>query len=204
MDVLFTGILAGLALAIPLGPMAILLISTTLRHGRSVGVFGALAMATVDFSYAAVIFIFGKIIIQNLEQYIIPLKLLGSAILIFVAYRIFIQARSSLKLTTSEEVNTSKSKLLTFAKFFGLTILNPATAFYFFGITPSVSSLSNISAFGFLDFSVGVFIGSVTWQFSLVLFAHLTSKFTDLNFQRRLQYLGAALITLLAIWLFLK
>ncbi|MEY3677658.1 MAG: hypothetical protein RL351_885, partial [Actinomycetota bacterium] len=34
MDVLITGALAGLALAIPLGPMAVLLISTTLKHGR--------------------------------------------------------------------------------------------------------------------------------------------------------------------------
>jgi len=37
MDLFITGAFAGLALAIPLGPMAILLISTTIKHGRGIG-----------------------------------------------------------------------------------------------------------------------------------------------------------------------
>ncbi|MEY4493943.1 MAG: hypothetical protein RL570_58, partial [Actinomycetota bacterium] len=114
MDVLITGGLAGLALAIPLGPMAILLISTTL------------AMATVDFSYAALVFAFGNAIINALSGWVFPLRVLGSAILVYVAVKIFSDARKSSKIENPDLSNSPASRFKTFAKFFGLTVLNPA------------------------------------------------------------------------------
>jgi arginine exporter protein ArgO len=84
--------------------------------------------------------------------------------------------------------------------------LNPATAFYFVGITPSVAVMAgaNSSGFGVLEFAIGVFIGSVVWQLSLVFAAHLTAKFTDVKVQHRIQYAGALLILALAVGLLLK
>lgn len=205
MDVLITGALAGLALAIPLGPMAILLISTTLKHGRGIGVFGALAMASVDFTYAAVVFAFGNVIINLLTGWVLPLRILGSAILVYVAVKIFLDARKSSKIDNPDLSNSPTSRLKTYAKFFGLTVLNPATAFYFFGITPSVAAISQGS--GFLSvglFAIGVFLGSIVWQMSLVLAAHLTKSFTDAKVQHRIQYAGALLILVLAIALLAK
>lgn len=206
MDVFITGLVAGIALAIPLGPMAILLISTTIKHGRGIGVFGALAMASVDFSYAALVFAFGNAVVKSLSQFVLPMRLLGSAILVFVAIRIFLEARRSAKLEAPELDNSPASRFKTYAKFFGLTVLNPATAFYFVGITPSVAVMAgaNSSGFGVLEFAIGVFIGSVVWQLSLVFAAHLTAKFTDVKVQHRIQYAGAMLILALAVGLLLK
>lgn len=205
MDVFITGALAGLALAIPLGPMAILLISTTLKHGRGIGFFGALAMASVDFSYAALVFAFGNVIINLLTGWVLPLRLLGSAILVYVAVKIFIDARKSSKIENPDLSDSPASRFKTYAKFFGLTVLNPATAFYFFGITPSVAALSQGTAFWSIGlFAVGVFVGSVVWQMGLVLAAHLTKSFTDVKVQHRIQYVGAGLILALAIGLLLK
>ena len=200
MEVLITGILAGLALAIPLGPMAILLISTTLKHGRGIGFFGALAMATVDFSYAAVVFVFGNVLINLLTDLLFPMRVLGSAILVFVAIKIFLDARKSSRIEQPDLTNSPASRFKTFAKFFGLTVLNPATAFYFFGITPSVAALAQGTGFGSVAlFAIGVFLGSVVWQMFLVLAAHLTKSFTDARVQHRIQYAGALLILVLAI-----
>lgn len=200
MEVLITGILAGIALAIPLGPMAVLLISTTLKHGRGIGFFGALAMATVDFSYAAVVFVFGNVIINLLTGLLFPMRVLGSVILVFVAIKIFLDARKSSRIEQPDLTNSPASKFKTFAKFFGLTVLNPATAFYFFGITPSVAALAQGTGFeSVAQFAIGVFLGSVVWQMFLVLAAHLTKSFTDARVQHRIQYAGALLILVLAI-----
>lgn len=204
-DVLITGALAGLALAIPLGPMAILLISTTLKHGRRIGFFGALAMASVDFSYAALVFAFGNLIINLLTGWVLPLRLLGSAILVYVAVKISMDARKSSKIENPDLSDSPASRFKTYAKFFGLTVLNPATAFYFFGITPSVAALSQGTGFWSIGlFALGVFVGSVVWQMGLVLAAHLTKSFTDVKVQHRIQYVGAGLILALAIGLLLK
>lgn len=205
MEVLITGILAGLALAIPLGPMAILLISTTLKHGRGIGFFGALAMASVDFCYAAVVFVFGNVIINLLTGLLFPMRVLGSAILVFVAIKIFLDARKSSRIEQPDLTNSPASRFKTFAKFFGLTVLNPATAFYFFGITPSVAAVAQGTNLGSIAlFASGVFIGSIVWQLSLVLAAHLTKSLTDAKVQQRIQYFGALLILVLAIALLAK
>lgn len=205
MDVLIAGALAGLALAIPLGPMAILLISTTIKHGRGIGAFGALAMATVDFSYAALVFAFGNVIINLLTGWVFPLRLLGSAILVYVGVKIFLDARKSSRIENPDLSDSPASRFNTYAKFFGLTVLNPATAFYFFGITPSVAALSQGTGFSSIAlFAVGVFIGSVVWQMGLVVAAHLTKSFTDVRVQHRIQYAGAILILALAVGLLLK
>lgn len=206
MSVFLTGFLAGLALAIPLGPMAILLISTTIKSGKSVGLFGALAMASVDFAYAAMVFAFGSALIGALNDWIWPMRVAGSMILVIVGIKIFLDARKA-SLKESLEVSTSNaSRFRTYAKFFGLTILNPATAFYFVGITPSVAAMATASelVFAFLYFAGGVFIGSLVWQLTLVWATGITAKFLSVGIQRRVQYLGAGLIIALAIWLLLN
>jgi threonine/homoserine/homoserine lactone efflux protein len=204
-DILIAGALAGLGLAIPLGPMAILLISTTIKHGRQTGSFGALAMASVDFTYAALVFAFGSVVIAALSDWVFPLRILGSIVLVYVAARILIEARKSPKIDAPDLANSPASKFKTFAKFFGLTVLNPATAFYFVGITPSVAALAEGTTMAsVLLFAGGVFAGSVIWQFFLVFAATITKSFTDHKVQKRIQFAGGLLILVLAIGLLLK
>jgi len=204
-EIFGAGFIAGLALAIPLGPMAILLIGTTLRSGRGVGSFGALAMATVDACYAAIVFAFGNLVITALSEWVFPLRILGSAILVVIAVKIWLDSRKPLEPDASRQSSLTHSRVLTFAKFFGLTIINPATAFYFVGITPSVSSLNSSQglAVGFLVFAGGVFFGSLIWQLTLVQMGSLTAKFTDRKVQNQIQKFGAILILLLAAGLLL-
>jgi len=199
------GFLAGLALAIPLGPMAMLLIVTTLNKGRKVAGVATFAMASVDFSYAFLVFMLGDLVVSSLAQWLLPLRIAGSLLLIFVAVRIAISARKTqAEGIGAKEVNT-KSALVTFGTFFGLTVINPATAFYFVGITPSLSAISGTNAW--LDassFAAGIFLGSIIWQWVLVLGSHLISKSINKKFQQRLQYVGAILIIGMAIWLLLR
>lgn len=204
MDVLITGVVSGIALAIPLGPMALLLISTTLQHGRNIGAFGALAMASVDFGYALITFAFGSIITDALSQFIWPLRIAGSIFLIVIAVQNFRAAKK--ELTIDSVTATEASALKTYAKFFGLTVINPATAFYFLAITPSVAILSQSSdrAPGIFAFAIGVFLGSIVWQLTLVAAATLTRSFTKPKVQANLRMIGAGLIAILAAALLLR
>jgi arginine exporter protein ArgO len=53
-------------------------------------------------------------------------------------------------------------------------------------------------------FAIGVFLGSLVWQFGLVFAATITSKFTNHKVQQGIQYAGALLILVLAIFLILR
>ena len=206
MEIFSIGFLAGLALAIPLGPMAVLLITTTIKKGRSVAVFGALAMASVDFLYALLVFALGDLVIQSIGAWVYPLRVLGSILLIWVAAQIFLSARKPIQELGEDKATRSTSVLTTYATFFGLTVINPATAFYFVGVTPSVSVISAGDGFGIdaLIFALGVFIASVIWQNLLVIGAHQIAKAAGSGLKRNLQYLGACLILVLAIWLLIS
>ncbi len=203
MELFLVGFFAGLALAIPLGPMAILLITTTIQKGRRTGFFGALAMSSVDFSYALVVFALGSLVVSSLSEWLLTLRIAGSVLLLIVAIRISLNARKPLAEINAEAQGKTKTAILTYITFFGLTVINPATAFYFVGITPSVSAISSTISGGALIFGLGVFIGSVIWQMTLVIAAHLLTKAMNAKLQTRMQYLGAGLIALLAIWLIL-
>jgi threonine/homoserine/homoserine lactone efflux protein len=205
MDVFVVGFLAGLALAIPLGPMAILLITTTVARGRKVAAVAASAMASVDFSYAVLVFTLGKVVISSISEWLAVLRIGGSVLLVLVALRIALNAKKSVAQKRQVSGGSAKTALVTFTTFFGLTVINPATAFYFVGITPSVASMgSEHLVIDALLFGAGVFVGSIIWQSFLVLSSHALSRRLNDRAQMFMQYVGALLIVGLAIWLLLK
>lgn len=206
MDIFALGFWSGLGLAVPLGPMAILLITTTISRGRRTGYIGALAMASVDFSYALVVFALGTIVLQAIRPLVLPLRIFGSIVLLVVAVQLFRKARISNLEARKVSESSTRNSIATFATFFGLTVINPATAFYFLAITPSVAQITAGEGltFNVLYFGLGVFTGSIIWQFTLAGSAHFVSKRITPSFQRGLQYGGAALIAILAVWLILK
>jgi arginine exporter protein ArgO len=53
-------------------------------------------------------------------------------------------------------------------------------------------------------FALGVFVGSLVWQFGLVFAATITSKFTNHKVQQGIQYSGSLLILVLALVLILR
>ena len=81
-EIFAIGFFAGLALAIPVGPMAIMLINTTLDKGWRHGVAGASAMATVDFLYALTVFLLGSAITSFFADWGQLLSQIGALILL--------------------------------------------------------------------------------------------------------------------------
>lgn len=208
MNELFTiGFFAGLALAIPVGPMAIMLINTTLEKGWRHGVAGASAMASVDFSYALVVFLLGHAVSSFFSTWGQLLSILGALILLALGINTLIKNLKLLR-NSAAEVSSAKSgstPAKTYLLFAGATILNPPTALYFLGIAPSVAQFENqnfiVSA---LVFALGVFVGSVIWQQALALTGTTLRRFAQNKIRVFFGLIGGALIIALAISLTLK
>ena len=195
------GLTAGLALAIPVGPMALLLIDTTLRFGLRVGAAGALAMASVDATYAVVVFLAGSAVASILGTYGIWFSLIGAAVLLGLGaqtiYKALSQRRASEGSSESQSDGTTATK--TFVKFAAATVVNPPTALYFLAITPSLVGLTGsdpVSAT--FAFATGVFIGSVIWQQALALAGAAIRGVTTPRVRTWLSLTGGAMIIALA------
>lgn len=201
-DLFVIGFFAGLALAIPVGPMAIMLINTTLEKGWRTGVAGASAMATVDFLYALTVFLLGHAISSFFATWGQLLSLLGAAVLLWLGISTLLR-NFRLMRSPGQDVTDSKyasTPLKTFFVFAGATILNPPTALYFLGIAPSVAQMETdnflLSA---LVFATGVFVGSVIWQQGLALAGTTLRKFAQKKIRVFFGLLGGALIIVLAV-----
>jgi threonine/homoserine/homoserine lactone efflux protein len=194
------GFAAGLALAIPVGPMAILLINTTMAKGWRHGAVGALAMATVDGLYAATVFFVGGTISAWLKDWALQLSLGGAAILLYLGITTLVKSLRNLREEAGDTIANSGSRTKTFATFFGATVLNPPTALYFLALAPSVAQLANggIANAG-LAFAIGVFVGSIIWQQSLAFAGVGLRSITHGKLRAWIGALGGTLIIGLAV-----
>ena len=196
------GFAAGLALAIPVGPMAIMLINTTISRGWRHGVVGALAMASVDGIYAASVFFIGGAVATWLNVWSLYLSLGGAAILLYLGTSTLIK---NLRLLSSDkEVAAQKiengTRRKTYLTFFGATVVNPPTALYFLALAPSVATLATGSlAIGGIAFASGVFIGSIVWQESLAVAGVGLRAITHGKLRAWIGALGGALIIALSV-----
>lgn len=201
-ELFIIGFTAGLALAIPVGPMAIMLVNTTIAKGWRHGFFGALAMATVDFSYAFAVFLVGNAIATFLSEWALALSLVGSAILLWLGVATLWRNLALLKKPADEValVEAGGSKLKTFFTFAGATVINPPTALYFLALAPSIS---RIKSDGFVQaalvFGLGVFVGSVIWQQVLAAAGLGLRSVTSNAFRVWFGIVGGGLIIALAI-----
>jgi threonine/homoserine/homoserine lactone efflux protein len=203
MDGLFAiGFAAGLALAIPVGPMAIMLINTTIASGWRHGVVGALAMSTVDGLYAATVFFLGGTISAWLQEWALQLSLGGAVILFYLGSATLVRNLRLLRTTdgASPTVSREGSLVKTFATFFGATALNPPTALYFLALAPSVAQISSSGlALGGVVFAIGVFVGSIIWQQFLAFAGVGLRSITHGKLRAWIGAFGGTLIVALAV-----
>ena len=201
-DLFTIGFFAGLALAIPVGPMAILLVNTTISRGLRHGVVGALGMATVDGVYALSVFVIGGVIATALTSLKLVLGLVGAAILLFLGIQTLVK---NLRLIGKTDLPASVSSndgsvAKTFGTFVAATVVNPPTALYFLAIAPNVANMGfelNLSTATI--FALSVLIGSLIWQETLVFVGLAVRGITSNRFRVWLGLLGGLLIVGLAI-----
>src|SRR5688572_29373007 len=88
------GAAAGYAIAIPVGPIAVLIVRTGLRRGFRVAAAAGAGTATVDLIYAVAAVLLGAAIVPALGPIVLPLRLAAAAVLIGLAVRGLLQLRA--------------------------------------------------------------------------------------------------------------
>lgn len=156
---LLQGVLIGIVVAVPVGPLGLLCINRALMLGPTCGLFSGLGVATAD-ALAAGIAALGITLISGfLLDHQFVLRLLGGVFLCYLGYRICVSepvARAPLKDITG--------LLSAYVTAFLLTFSNPVTILSFVAIyagwhVPSLDGHYVAAA----TITVGVFIGSALW-----------------------------------------
>lgn len=166
---LLLGVLAGLAVAVPVGPVGVLLLRTGVVDGLRVAVGAAFGVATVDLAYAVVAVAVGTPVSRALGEHATLVRGIGAAVLVVVgAVGLVASARAAHRPPSDLPAGDRLSPVGAYARFVGLTVINPSTAVTFttvaVGLALGVSGTASVAAF-----VVGAGVASLAWQLLLAV-----------------------------------
>jgi arginine exporter protein ArgO len=169
-DALISGILAGYGIAVPVGAIAVLIVSLTARTSFQVGAGAALGVATADGLYAVAAVVGGAALANAIAPVATPMRWLAAAALLVIAVRTATSAVRHHR-DPARAASTRGAGLTTpgraYAALLGLTLLNPATVIYFAALVLGRQASGNRSVAGSVVFVVAAFAASASWQLLL-------------------------------------
>lgn len=157
MPIFLKGIMIGLSIAAPVGPIGVLCIRRTINQGRLYGFVSGMGAASADAVYGLIAALGFNIITQLLVEQQLWIRLIGGLFLCYLGYQ-------AMKTTTRDSVDTGISSRLTsaYGTTFVLTLTNPLTILSFIGVFAGIST-AEPQTLGSLGMVAGIFIGSLLW-----------------------------------------
>ncbi len=175
LSLLFKGMIVGLSIAAPVGPIGVLCIRRTLAGGRVAGLLSGLGAATADAVYGSIAGFSLTFISSFLISQQAWIRLVGGIFLCYLGVRTFLSQPAS-----QAAGIRSESKMGAYFSTFMLTLTNPMTILSFAAIFAGLGlgvKQGNYLAAGSLV--LGVFLGSACWWLALSMIVSLFRKRFD-------------------------
>jgi threonine/homoserine/homoserine lactone efflux protein len=194
------GLLAGLAVAAPVGPIGTLCIQRTLSKGKEYGLFSFLGAATADALYGFAV-ISGLVYIQAfLVNHQTWLELLGGLFLFILGFRTFFSHPH----VKGHPVN-GIGLLRAYTSSFFLAIISPSTLIWMIVV---LLTLRVAQTDGDVIHSAclmsGIFLGSASWWLVLAGSMGLLGVKRDRNVLLWIYRVGGVMLVGFGFWIFLK
>ncbi|MGG0187903.1 LysE family translocator [Bacillus rhizoplanae] len=168
--VFLKGIIIGLSIAAPVGPIGVLVIKRTLVQGRIYGIVSGVGAASADAVYG---------LIAGLGLTFITNFFIGQQFWFHLAGGVFL-CYLGIKIATSEASETSsrvqgQHLFGAYSSAFLLTLTNPMTIISFVGIFSGLG-FSQVNEVSVLTLVLGVFFGSGIWWLILCIVVGLVTE----------------------------
>ena len=161
-ELFIKGIIIGVSVSAPLGPIGMLCLQRTLNKGKFVGFVSGIGAAFADTFYA-ILAGFGVSLISNfLNTYQLYFRIIGGAILLFLGIHMYFTN----PVNQFRKPPKKRNFVGYFASTFALTISNPITIIFFGAVFAAFATTStNFETFLLI---AGVFSGAIAWWFTIV------------------------------------
>jgi arginine exporter protein ArgO len=195
---LIAGAIAGYGIAIPVGPVAVLIIELGVRRGLRLAVAAGLGAATADGLYALLAVLAGARIAELLEPVTPALQLVAVIVLFGIATRGVYLALYHARIGIPGNAELPSQPLRTYLRFLAITLLNPTTILYFAALILGRPELGETPAER-AAFIAGAALASVSWQLLLAFLGALAHQRLPWKAQLGISLLGNAVIAGFAI-----
>jgi threonine/homoserine/homoserine lactone efflux protein len=175
-ELLIGGIIVGLMIAMPVGPVNILCIHRTLEGGWKSGVISGLGAAAADMLYGGVAGFSITLVVQFLVREQFWIRFFGGILLVIIGISYFFKRPVPLNAQTQDRANAYSDMRSTFL----LTLTNPTTVLSFLAILAALG-MGHQRQWWLTVFLVGgIFCGSMVWWIVLGSIVNLfRDRFND-------------------------
>ena len=174
LEILLKGIILGLTVSMPLGPIGIILINRTIKRGMLSGFFSGLGLATADTLLALLAALGYTVILSFINEQRFIISIIAGLIIIGIGLKIYL-SNPVKDIRNREKAN--KSFWRDYYSVFVLSISNPYTIFIFVAFFSGVHIGGNVKPELVPFFLIpGVLIGTITWWFFLSYFVSRFKK----------------------------
>ncbi|HEY8870435.1 MAG TPA: LysE family transporter [Candidatus Limnocylindrales bacterium] len=192
-----TGALAGYAIAVPFGSIALLILDLGIRRGFFIAAAAGAGAATADGLYAALAAAGGTAVAQALAPFQAWLRIAAAAALVAIAVRGLRRAslqRDAGSADSDPDADPGggvapRQRAATYLRFIALTLLNPATVVYFAALILGLPALDRARA-ARAAFVVGAFLASLSWQTVLAAIGSIAHHRLPTPFQNVMSVAG--------------
>jgi putative LysE/RhtB family amino acid efflux pump len=191
---LLKGLLLGLAIAAPVGPIGVLCIRRSLTHGFAAGFAGGLGTALADALYAALAAFGFAVLLADWIEANTWVRQFGAMMLLYLAWRAW-----NTPVDIAAAQIDARTLAATFAATFLLTMTNPMTIVTFLTIFTGFG-IERANEDEIVALVLGVFLGSLGWW---VLLAGAVSALRARIDAKATQAINRGAAALLAIFAFL-
>ena len=194
---LLAGLVAGIAIAMQVGAVSLLLIEASVVRGPRVGVAAGMGVATADLAYATVAAVAGGAVGAALSSHESEIKLIAAVVLAGIAVHGLLRGAAA-EARATPGVATPRGH---YARFLGITLANPLTIASFAAVAAALSLDGPAAA---VAFAAGVGAASGLWHLMLTLAAGHAGRWMTPRIRRGLAIGGRVLVLAIAAHLALS
>lgn len=164
-ELFLKGIIIGLMVSIPLGPIGVLCVQRTLNKGRRAGFVSGLGAASADTVFSLIAGLGITFVISFVQTHHIYFQIIGGIVVMYLGIHIFYT--NPVRQIRMQRLNRNKLSQ-DFLSVFLLTITNPMAIFFFLAIFAGINIAAGpMHLLPLGSMVAGVFAGAVSWWFLL-------------------------------------
>ena len=198
LELFYTGVIIGVLVSSPMGPIGMLCVQRTLSKGQLSGIVSGFGAALSDLVYAAATGLFMGLVVNFVEAHQRPLQVFGSIVMAIFGYYIYQNNPVKSLQRNQEQKQTLVQDLVTS---FLLTFSNVLIVFLFIGlyarfgfVLPEHSLQMTITGLA------GVVLGAILWWIFITFIVSLMRRWLNIRSLKILNKIVGLVIITLAVF----
>ncbi|GHT53565.1 hypothetical protein FACS189451_05640 [Bacteroidia bacterium] len=196
-DIIYKGILIGILVSAPMGPIGLLCIQRTLNKGQWHGFFSGVGAALSDLFYAGIVCLGMGFVVNFIEKNQYILQIVGSIFLLIFGIYTFRSNPSKQLHKPKEQINSISQDII--SAFF-LTLSNPLIIFVYIVCFSRFNFISSEETlFSILLGLLCILIGALSWWLLITFFVGKLRKVINLRGLWLINKIVGSVIILLSV-----